>query len=183
MKWIKLFEAFTDYENTNDIFFEFLITKMLNGMDLKKVETKKYIYFYTNGADRWVSTKDWFPWYFDNRVRRSTKEKLEFAFNKEFNLLYYPDSKVTYIYNQFVGPYYGVFSSNNESLLKLLLIFGNLTKNFFIKYINVDFKVNSVALQTFVLRITHKRSDQKHWLMFEKRLHKILSNKKNDLAN
>lgn len=52
MKWIKLFEEYSDatrVEKANVIFLTLQIMKELNAMELKKVEKNHYIYFY-NGA-------------------------------------------------------------------------------------------------------------------------------------
>ena len=49
MKWIKLFEGFNQHEKinfVNDKFFYFKIMRDLKEMNLEKIETENYIYFY-----------------------------------------------------------------------------------------------------------------------------------------
>ena len=75
MKWIKLFEQFGNngsIQASNKLFLSFFISKGLNSMDLKKIETRNYIYFYT---------------------LRDVAE-LEFVFSKEISLLHYPLHKI-----------------------------------------------------------------------------------------
>ena len=61
MKWIKLFEEYSDttkIEKANTIFLTYQIMKELNAMELKKGENNRYIYFYTGAYKRFPPDYD-----------------------------------------------------------------------------------------------------------------------------
>ena len=133
MKRIKLFEQFGDNDSIkaiNELFTSFFISKALNAMDLKKIETPKYIYFYTI----------------------TSSFNLEFFFSKEMSLLNYPQNKIEQLSEEIpysISPVTrGLFSQMAEHFKRERFLYGYLSpiyrkllKDYFTKYINVDFRV------------------------------------------
>ena len=135
MKWIKLFEAFTTDDKTqaiNELFIGFFITRILNAMDLKKIETRNYIYFYTTGDST----------------------ELEFVFSKEISLLHYPQNKIEPLSEEIPyslsPPTRALITQMAEYFKRERFLYGELStiyrkllKEYLTKYINVDFDVIS----------------------------------------
>ena len=122
MKWIKLFEGFnqdTKIKCVNDKFLYFIIRKKLNAKALKKIDARKYIYFYT----------------------KSSSFNLEFVFSKEENILsYHIDNALkTFKAVERRGIKYRFY------LFYLKSIFERLLKDHLSQYINVDFLVSAIS--------------------------------------
>ena len=119
MKWIKLFEGFNQDRKinfVNDKFFYFKIRKKLNAMKLKKIDARKYIYFYT----------------------KSSSFNLEFVFSKEENILSYHmvNASKDFKLEERRGIKYRFY---------LKSIFEKLLKDHLSQYINVDFLVSDIS--------------------------------------
>ncbi len=126
MKWIKLFEGFNQHEKinfVNDKFFYFKIRKKLNAMKLRKIDARKYIYFYTKSS--------------------SLSSNLKFVFSKE-------DNQLSYHMFINVSKDFGLeerggikYRLSNYNLNKIRSIFEELLKDH-LSYINVDFRVSEI---------------------------------------
>ena len=120
MKWIKLFEAFTGddkIKSINILLSKFLIMRYLNQLDLKKIETSSFIYFYEISAE----------------------EKLLFVFDKIKNRILYTNS-VMY-------GYLGILRSYNIPLLGTRTHFNECLRLFFTKHIAGDFEVKYMLIR------------------------------------
>ena len=126
MKWIKLFEGFNQGEKinfVNDKFFYFKIRKKLNAMKLKKIDARKYIYFYTKSS--------------------SFSPNLKFVFSKEDNQLSYHMDNASKDF-KLEGRGGIKYRLSNYNLNKIRSIFEELLKDH-LSYINVDVsEINSV---------------------------------------
>lgn len=119
MKWIKLFEAFTGddkIKSINILLSKFLIMRYLNQLDLKKIETSSFIYFYEISAE----------------------EKLLFVFDKIKNRILYT--------NSVINGYLGILRSYNIPLLGSRTHFNECLRLFFTKHIAGDFKVKYMLM-------------------------------------
>ena len=126
MKWIKLFEQFGNngsIQAINKLFLSFFISKGLNSMDLKKIETRNYIYFYT---------------------LRDVAE-LEFVFSKEISLLHYPLHKIELLLDQWESFTYRMLIWN-----ELSAIYRKLLKDYLAKHINVDFRATHLTSRNWL---------------------------------
>lgn len=85
MKWIKLFEAFTlgdKIKSINILLSKFVIMQYFDQLDLKKIETSSFIYFY----------------------EISDEENLLFVFDKMMNRLFYTNSVIN-VYLEILNNY------------------------------------------------------------------------------
>jgi hypothetical protein len=133
MKRIKLFEQFGDNDSIkaiNELFMSFFISKALNAMDLKKIETRNYIYFYTI----------------------TSSFNLEFVFSKEISLLHYPQNKIETLSKEIPyslsPPTRALITQMAEHFKRERFLYGvlspvyrKLLKEHLSQYINVDFRV------------------------------------------
>ena len=113
MKWIKFFEAFTDSDkvkSVNSLYMKFHLIKDLRKMNLKKIETPKFIYFYRY---------------------KNKSEYLEFVFSKKDNKLRYSLNQVYIICEPYISVSFGILSWQRSS-------FDECLKEFFAQYINDD---------------------------------------------
>ena len=127
MKWIKLFEGFnqdTKIKWVNDIFFYFKIRKKINAMKLKKIDARKYIYFYTKSS--------------------SFSSNLKFVYSKEDNQLSYHMDNASKDF-KLEGRGGIKYRLSNYNLNKIRSIFEKLLKDHLSQYINVDFLVSAIS--------------------------------------
>lgn len=111
MKWIKLFEAFKNddkIKSTNSLYLKFHLIKDFREMNLKKVETPKFIYFYRY---------------------KNKSEYLEFVFSKRDNKLRYSLNQVYVFCYPYLPISFGVLSWQRSC-------FDECLKEFFTQYIN-----------------------------------------------
>lgn len=121
MKWLKLFEEYSDttkIEKANIFFLTYQIMKELNAMELEKVENNHYTYFYTGAKG---------------------EEKVKFVLNKIVKMFLVPNTIAKKISAKFSSHYY-VDPFIEKTFLKCVHDFF-----FYNKYITGNFSTLVVA--------------------------------------